>query len=91
MAAISFLALLLFGGRLAQAMPATDHGTHASNIAPRSLKVDVKTNPDFVPNGVAAYAHALKKWSSTAPGELAESLAAAGGSRFQHNSSSIIR
>ncbi|KAK3304722.1 aspartic peptidase domain-containing protein [Chaetomium strumarium] len=79
MAAISFLAFLLCGP-LAQALPATiGHGTHGANIASHSLKVDVKTNPKFMPNGVAAYAHALKKWSSKGPGELAQSLAAMGG------------
>ncbi|KAK4238830.1 aspartic peptidase domain-containing protein [Achaetomium macrosporum] len=78
---IPFLIFLLFGA-LVQAIPTNNHGTDGSNIASRSIKVDLKTNPNYVPNGVAAYAHALKKWSSKTPGELAESLAAMGGSMF---------
>lgn len=53
------------------------HDTHSHNtIVKRSVTLDLQRNPDYAPNGPAAYARALKKWGAKVPKELAKSLAA---------------
>lgn len=53
-------------------------GTHDTNKNPltrRSITLDLQRNPDYTPNGPAAYARALRKWGAEVPGELVDSLA----------------
>jgi hypothetical protein len=56
-----------------------DHGTNNDNkhnpITRRSATLDLQRNPDYTPNGPAAYARALQKWGADVPGGLADSLA----------------
>lgn len=60
---------------LAHAIPARNYGNRR-NIARRSVSLDLTRNPDYAPNGPAAYARALKKWGAEVPSELVHSLAA---------------
>ncbi|KAK4135773.1 acid protease [Trichocladium antarcticum] len=60
---------------LAHAIPARNYGNRW-NIARRSVSLDLTRNPDYAPNGPAAYARALKKWGAEVPSELVHSLAA---------------
>lgn len=53
-----------------------NHGTHShNNIVKRSVTLDLPRNPDYAPNGPAAYARALNKWGAKVPKELTKSLA----------------
>jgi hypothetical protein len=47
-----------------------------NNIAKRSITLDLQRNPNYAPNGPAAYARALKKWGAKVPKELTKTLAA---------------
>lgn len=68
---------------LAHAIPTVPNHDHDHNhvnvdgnsIARRSVSIDLTRNPDYVPNGPAAYARALKKWGAEVPSELVNSLA----------------
>lgn len=54
-----------------------NHGAHGHHsIVKRSATLDLPRNPDYAPNGPAAYARALKKWGAKVPKELTQSLAA---------------
>jgi hypothetical protein len=54
------------------------HATPIHNhvINRRSVSLGLTRNPDYAPNGPAAYARALKKWGAEVPSELVNSLAA---------------
>jgi hypothetical protein len=47
-----------------------------STVAHRSVTLDLQRNPNYRPNGPAAYARALTKWGAKVPRELTASLAA---------------
>jgi hypothetical protein len=51
------------------------YGSKHNPITRRSVTLDLQRNPDYAPNGPAAYARALQKWGADVPGELADSLA----------------
>ncbi|KAK3899635.1 aspartic peptidase domain-containing protein [Staphylotrichum tortipilum] len=57
--------------------PAAHRGKF-SNIARRSVTLDLKRNPNYNPNGPAEYARALRKWGAEVPQQLVHSLAAMG-------------
>ena len=69
---ITTLCLIL---SLAHAIPTHNHG-NGNGINRRSVSVGLIRNPDYAPNGPAAYARALKKWGAEVPSELVNSLAA---------------
>lgn len=48
---------------------------NSNGPARRSVSLELTRNPNYVPNGPAAYAHALKKWGADVPSELTNSLA----------------
>ncbi|KAL2260845.1 hypothetical protein VTK26DRAFT_5045 [Humicola hyalothermophila] len=53
------------------------HGGEKGNdhaINRRTLSVNLDFNPDYAPNGPAAYARALMKWGAKVPGELVDVL-----------------
>jgi hypothetical protein len=45
-----------------------------NNLARRAITVDLPRNPNYTPNGPAAYARALSKWGGKVPKELVKSL-----------------
>ncbi|KAJ4307284.1 hypothetical protein N0V88_000667 [Collariella sp. IMI 366227] len=55
---------------------------HANPIARRSVTVNLAPNPDYAPNGPAAYARALQKWGAEVPQSLAQSLAVMKGAAY---------
>ncbi|KAK4038158.1 putative Endothiapepsin precursor [Parachaetomium inaequale] len=66
---ITFLALL-FLSSLVNAIPHDNKST----LTRRSVTLDLQRNPNYAPNGPAAYARALTKWGAKVPAELAASL-----------------
>ncbi|KAL1839313.1 hypothetical protein VTJ49DRAFT_1641 [Mycothermus thermophilus] len=65
-------------------IPVLDHhhdGGSSNNhqLTKRSVTVDLQRNPNYTPNGPAAYALALSKWGAEVPQKLTQSLAVMGG------------
>jgi hypothetical protein len=69
---ITFL-LFLIAATNGHAVP---HHEHNGNIARRSITLNLERNPNYTPNGPAAYARALRKWGADVPVSLTNSLTA---------------